>query len=193
MYDLHLASAILLAAFAGLAAIDGLFLHLWRYRLHAVASARKEHLLHTIHAVLFIPMLLLVFNGQSSGVSLWLGGAVALAGLVVVAWDSVHELTSRRFQGGLPPGEATLHALLHTLQIGAVVLSLAARPVSAWSLEADPLALTNAGAASWVAMQVLPGAIIVALVHIALLVRPALLPARGERPQIAQSQEPACC
>lgn len=188
MYDLHLASAILLAAFAGLAAIDGLYLHLWRYRLHAVPAARQEHILHTVHGLLFVPMLLLVFSGQSSGLALWLGAAVALAGLVVVAWDSVHELTSRRFQGGLPAGEATLHALLHTLQIAAVALSLAARPASAWSLDATSMVVTETGPAAWVAMQVLPGGVVVALVHVILLVRPSLLPARG-----GMSQVPACC
>lgn len=188
MHDLQLASAILLGTFALLAAIDGLYLHLWRYRLHAVPVAREEHVLHTVHGLLFVPMLLLVFSGQSSGLELWLGAAVALAGLAVVVWDSVHELTSRRFQGGLPAGEATLHALLHTLQISAVALSLASRPASAWSLDAVAVPLTANGPAAWVAIQVLPGAIVVALVHVILLVCPSLLPARG-----GTSEVPVCC
>lgn len=182
MDHLSLASAILLAAFAGLAAIDGLYLHLWRYRLHAMPSARREHLLHTIHGVLFIPMLLFVF-GDHRGPVLWLGALAAVAGLVVVAWDSVEELRSRSFQRGLPRGEATLHALLHTLQIGAVVLSLAAHPLTDWHPDAaNGEAAAVLGPATWVAYQVLPGAVVVALVHVILALAPHLLPARPALP-----------
>ena len=40
------AAAVLLAVFAALAAVDGLYIHLWRLRLHARPETRREHWLH---------------------------------------------------------------------------------------------------------------------------------------------------
>ena len=43
-----------LALFAAVGAYDGLYLHLWKYRLYAREESRREHALHTAVAFLFV-------------------------------------------------------------------------------------------------------------------------------------------
>ena len=54
-----------------LAAVDGLYIHLWRLRLHARPETRREHWLHTARALLFPPVLLGLFALPTGGVCLW--------------------------------------------------------------------------------------------------------------------------
>jgi hypothetical protein len=53
--------------FAGLAALDGLYLHLWKYQLHVRPESAAEHRLHTTRAVLFVPILVLLFARDFGG------------------------------------------------------------------------------------------------------------------------------
>ena len=57
LFDL---SALLLIAFYALSLVDGLYFHLYAFRLHARPETRREHWAHTGRALLFIPTLLLV-------------------------------------------------------------------------------------------------------------------------------------
>jgi hypothetical protein len=183
------ASAVALAVFVPLAAVDGIYLHLWKFRLHARPESRREHALHTLHAVLFVFLLAYLYSGDTAGLPLWAGTAAALANLWIMAADIREERTSRRFQGGLPRLELRLHVVLIALQVLGTVLSLAARPAGAWALGAVPTAAQAAAAetARALALQgLLPGSVVLALLHVVLLVRgqrrtaarqPALVPA----------------
>lgn len=175
-----LAATIFLTLYALLGAVDGLYLHLWRYRLHAEPSARREHLWHTARAVLFPLTVALLFLAPTGGALLWLGVAVMASDLALSVADVLEEGDSRRFMGGLPSGEYALHGILIALHVAAVALLLGSRPAAAWSLSA-PLVMAQPwpSLATIVATNLLPGAILVAGVHVALAVRPQWMPARG--------------
>ena len=158
-------SAVLLAAFAGLSAVDGLYIHLWSYRLHARADSRTEHLLHTGRAVLFPAILWLLYRGDPAGWILWTGVSLALLDTILELADVGSEPASRADLGGLGAVEAVLHAALITLRSASVVLILAARPSSAWDLSAVGTGTLVAPLAQFVTRLLMPGAIGVAVLH----------------------------
>lgn len=148
-------TAGLLLAFASIAAIDGLYIHLWRLRLHARAESYAEHLWHTASAVLTVPTIVLLFVLPSSGALLWAGlGLLALTHGVEVL-DVRAERTSRRRLGGLSRFELSMH-------VGAVVTRAAA---VAAVLVAGPSALVAA-----IGLSVAIGAAGISVLHIALAV-----------------------
>ena len=67
-----LCAVLCLVLFTTIAGVDGLYFHLYRYRLYARPASRYEHKLHTINAVLFVPQVVLLFCLQVSGLWLWL-------------------------------------------------------------------------------------------------------------------------
>ena len=70
---LYLPSTVALVVFLLLGTVDGLFLHLGRYRLSARPASRREHLYHTIAAVTFAATLPAVFLWETGGLLLWTG------------------------------------------------------------------------------------------------------------------------
>jgi hypothetical protein len=72
--------------------VDGLYLHLWRYRLHARPESRKEHWLHTFRSLLFPGILATLFLVPPYGVVLWLGLALLAVDQVVEILDVSSEL-----------------------------------------------------------------------------------------------------
>ncbi|MBP8196847.1 MAG: hypothetical protein KAY55_06715, partial [Deltaproteobacteria bacterium] len=46
-----------LLLFTTIAGVDGLYFHLYRYRLYARPASLYEHKLHTVNAVLFVPQI----------------------------------------------------------------------------------------------------------------------------------------
>lgn len=167
MDDPHLLTAVLAALYAVLAALDGLWLHLWRYRLHR--HAPREHAVHTVRALLFPGVVLLVLMGWATGPLLWLGALLAVADLAVVAWDAALETRTRTFQRGLPAGEAALHTVLQALHAVVLIVAVAIRPWSAWTLTPAPEAGPGL-IATVLLVGVLGGSVVVAVVH-AVLVR----------------------
>jgi hypothetical protein len=164
---------VLLLAFAALAPIDGLYLHLWRYRLHSRAESRREHGLHTARAVLFPTILVLLYAGSSSGWPLLLGTALALIDVAVQAADMWMEPGSRARLGGLSPFESMLHGVLTTLASASLALMLGSKPKGAFSLEAPAtLGASHGPFADQVVELLLPGAALIAGLHLYLLVHP---------------------
>lgn len=165
-------AVLLLVPLGVLAAIDGLYLHLWRLRLHERPECRREHLLHTARALLFPPSLALVFGFESAGAWLWAGAALVVADTGLEAWDTFEEPRSRSAIGGLTAAEALLHVVLVTLRASSLVLALVALPAGAWSFH-QPGALHDVE--PWQAFVVwsglLPGSLIVAALHVLLAVR----------------------
>lgn len=178
--DLMLAAALALAAFTPLAAVDGLYIHLWKLRLHTRPEARGEHALHTARAVLFVPIALLLFALPSGGALLWAGAACALGDTVVELWDVFVESDSRRELGGVSRTEYVLHVVLTILRSAAIVLALAARPAEAWAWDAPLALIGTSSVATVIGANLVPGAIILAALHVWLGVRGARLAA--ERP-----------
>lgn len=175
MLHLFETTAVVLVVFAVLAVVDGLYLHLWKFRLHARLGAAVEHWIHTLRVLLSIPVLLFVLAGDTVGPALWLGVGFAVVDLGVWLWDAAVERTSRDFQGGLPGYEFGLHVVLTALHVGALILALVARPASAWAWNATLTASHAAAAAplhDLVWHMLLPGTVLLAALHVALL-RPA--------------------
>ena len=157
-------SAILLVIFALLAAIDGIYIHLWKYRLHTRRASRFEHLTHTARAVLFIPIVWSLYGHASTGALLWFGVAMVVLDLGVELGDMLTERDSRATLGGLSSFEYMLHVALTAIRMSSITLILASRPVAAWSLGAS--ALPDNAFASQIASLILPGAILIAGLHV---------------------------
>ena len=92
-------AVFLLAPLAVLAAVDGLYIHLWRLRLHERPECRREHLLHTARALLFPLGLVLVYGYDTAGGWLLLGVGVVVVDTALEAWDTFEESASRRALG----------------------------------------------------------------------------------------------
>lgn len=169
MDDPHLPTAVIAVVYAALATFDGLWLHLWRYRLHHHAPG--EHLIHTLRAVLFSGVVVLLLMGWASGPALWCGALLAVADLALVAWDAALETRSRSFQHGLPAREAALHTVLQALHVAVLVSAVAARPWSAWTIAGEAGPPPGAWSQALL-LVVLGGSLLVALVHVILAVHP---------------------
>ena len=72
-HDLVMAAVIVLQVFGVLSSIDGLYIHLWRLKLHQRPDSYREHLWHTARALLFAPVVVILFAMPSSGALLWVG------------------------------------------------------------------------------------------------------------------------
>ena len=166
METLYTAAAAALAVFLVLAAVDGIYLHLWRYRLHARSASRYEHRLHTVTAVLFAATLPALFLWETGGVLLWMGVALVAADLAVSIVDMLSERDSRAELGGLSTGEYVLHMLIMSARGAALALVLAARPAAAWALDAQWVVGPVPPLAAAVAGQALPGAVAMAGLHV---------------------------
>lgn len=171
MHSIHLVALMLLLAFSALSALDGLYLHLYRLRLHARPASWNEHLWHTVRSVLFVPMVLALFATRSGGLLLWFGIAVVAVDQVIEALDAASERAARLEFGGLSSFEYGLHLMLTTLRAAALTAVLVSRTAQAWALDA-PLVLEPLAAPwSFLAVQLAFTGVVVALVHVALAVK----------------------
>src|SRR5262245_9008086 len=106
-----LTATALLVVFTTLASIDGLYFHLYRYRLYARPESRYEHWLHTLQSVLFVPQVALLFIWAPRGAFLWLNLLIFLTALGGEVLDVLCEEASRKELGGLLRSEYLLHFL----------------------------------------------------------------------------------
>ena len=162
--SVDLVGAVALLGFAALSFVDGVWLHLLRFRLHERRESRREHLIHTGRAVLFPMLLATLFIPSWPSLPLWLGLAVLAADQALELIDMAIERASRSASGGLGSGEYVVHGLAITLRSVAVGAALL--------LHANDTPF--AGLLSQLATWLLPGSIVVALVHVALVLRPDL-------------------
>ena len=163
-------ATVLIALSATVAIADGIYFHLIRYRLYARRDSVTEHLTHTLRAVLFGPMIYLLFGRCFGGLVLWGTVAVVIADFVIQSWDVFVERTSRHSLGGLSSLEYWIHVAAITTHVAAVTLVLSARPDAAWSLSA-PTIMPGAwpAIARLTALALVPGALGLAVLHLWLL------------------------
>lgn len=187
MSDAYSLSLILLGLFALLSALDGLYFHLWKYRLHTRAESRGEHLIHTLRSLLFPAIVLTLYAHPSVGFVLWLGVGLVVLDAGAEFWDVWIERDSREEWGGLSSAEYLLHVVLTILRTASLALNLVARPVEAWYWSTPGLvAGSSAALADFVTRSILPGAIGVALLHLWLL-RPRTPEARAVKEENCQN------
>jgi len=175
METLYLAALCCFIAFAALAMIDGFYLHIWKYRLYLQKESATEHLMHTLRAVIF-PGIVYFFFLQSNNQSLFIVGLllVGLDVLVLVA-DAYLEKDSRAFMGGLPRWEYILHLFANSFHFAAIILFLVVKisvtPASLAIVPTTPSGFFH-DTFFWLARQILPGSIALALIHIAVMFAP---------------------
>lgn len=163
------AATLFLILFGAVAAVDGLYLHLWKYRLYARPESRREHKLHTAQGALFVPVVFFLFYQDFGGWALWAGVLFLAVEQVVEILDVLDERDSRASLGGLSSAEYAAHVVAITARTAAVALALAAKPLSAWGLDA-PLSTGPGHAwASSVALQLMVGNLLVVGLHVWLM------------------------
>ena len=146
-----LGAALCLAAFTAIASVDGLYFHLYRYRLYLRPDSRYEHRLHTVNAVLFVPLTALLYCTEPRGLWRLLALALFAASVVIEILDVRCEKESRRTLGGLTTTEYLMHFLMSGLRFGSMLPLLASGSLQQWlpaqtELAARPLWLILLGA-----------------------------------------------
>lgn len=176
---LMLASSVTLLLFLVLSVFDGIYFHLWKFRLQERKESKFEHITHTVRAVLFIPTIILTYWIGLKGFLLWATIAILAIDLATEVLDVLNERESRMSLGGLPSAEYLVHIMLTTLRVAALTLAFTALPLEAWSVFTE-VELTMPYLAKFIALQTLPGALLVAGLHIYLIFDPTLV-SRMER------------
>lgn len=165
-----LCAALCLLLFTTIAGVDGLYFHLYRYRLYARPASRYEHKLHTVNAVLFVPQVVLLFCLQVGGLWLWLSLALFGITLAVEVTDVLCEEASRRDLGGLTRVEYLMHFLMAGLRFGWVMPLLFGRPGAAWSMAQTAIGWNSLWLIITGASIAIP-AVAIAAIHVVLAVR----------------------
>jgi hypothetical protein len=164
-----LISTILLLTFALLAIIDGFYLHIFKYQLFNHKESKFEHLTHTIRAILFPLIVYFLFITQNCLTSFYLGILFVIIDIGVLGIDAFVEKDSRSFMGGLPRWEYILHLFVNGFHFASIAVFLAIKLTFAENginVVQDLSYVKNFELFQFVAVNLLPGAIILALLHI---------------------------
>lgn len=184
-----LTACVLLLLFAVLAFYDGVYLHLLRYRLHAHPESRTEHVMHTIRALLFPPLLYFLYLSPGS-IGFAVGVGLVLADVLTLGVDAYMEKDSRAFMGGLPRWEYILHLLVNGLHFASIAVWLLLKVrLTAAGLAIVPTLPATDGYQLLVqlAWNLLPGAILLGIAHLLLLV-----PTVADRWELLQTRLRCC-
>ncbi|MBL7780814.1 MAG: hypothetical protein JNM22_06315 [Saprospiraceae bacterium] len=161
--------AACLTLFGVLGIIDGFYLHIWRYRLYEHAESRFEHLTHTARTILFPGIVCGLFLFPNVPGLYQAGLLLVLADIAVLAVDAYSEKDSRAFMGGLPRWEYILHLFVNGFHFGSILLFIGLK----FSVEPDGLVAREIDFSSpagqlvhWLAVNILPGAVLMAVLHI---------------------------
>ncbi|AIL45278.1 hypothetical protein BEI02_15640 [Elizabethkingia sp. HvH-WGS333] len=164
-----LISSILLISYSLLALFDGVFLHLYKYRLYQHKESRFEHLTHTIRALLFTGILISLFINIENNNLFLFGCILIVTDIITLLVDAYVEKDSRAFMGGLPRWEYIVHLLVNGFHFAAIAVFL----VIKINLDSDGIRLIenfqqieNYQTFKIIAINLLPGAIIISLLHI---------------------------
>ena len=144
-------SAVIQAVFTFFAAIDAVWFHYHKHKLHVWSETRKEHLLHTANACLFPFTILFLYVFPSGGLALWAGIFFTVVTFAIEFIDVGHEKTSRVGFGGLSALEGVIHFGMGVGRAAAFALLIASKPLEAYSLQA-PWVLSTPFP-EWVAWQ----------------------------------------
>ena len=169
----YLASASLVL-FMVLATYDGFFLHIWKYRLFDRQESLFEHKTHTIRAILFPLIVWLLCINETNYALFLIGVALVVLDIIVLGIDAYHEEESRSFMGGLPKWEYIVHLFANAFHFAAIILVLALRlEISEGTLLfSTEIASSQAHSIfQFIAVNVIPGAIILAILHLILMMR----------------------
>lgn len=164
-----LISTVLLSAFALLAVIDGFYLHIFKYQLFNHKESKFEHLIHTIRAILFPLIVYFLFITQNCQTSFYFGVLFVTMDIIVLGIDAFVEKDSRTFMGGLPRWEYILHLFVNGFHFASIAVFLSIKLTFAEnsiSVIQDLSNFKNFELFKFVAVNLLPGAILLAFIHI---------------------------
>ena len=113
----------LLLSIGWLGALDVCFFHVWRCRLFLRPESRFENATHAVRALLYALLVFATVYVDAGGVYAWLLVVLCATEICNTALDVWLEHRSRVGQGGLPPGEYSLHMAL-SLLTGAAIHAL---------------------------------------------------------------------
>lgn len=166
-------TTLLLILFSILAVYDGFYLHIFKYKLHNHPQSRAEHLTHTLRAVFFPVILYFLFLKQDSYISFIIGIAVVILDLVVLAVDAYIEKDSREFMGGLPRWEYILHLFVNGFHFSSIAVFLSLKlkyENDKIVIQPDLNTYQNYEIFNYIVINILPGAVIIAFLHLLLCV-----------------------
>jgi hypothetical protein len=133
-------AATSLALFCALGIFDGLYFHLYKFRLHEHPESSLEHLLHTTRAFLFAPIAYLFYIENVAGYLLMFGIGLVILDLILELFDVLVEQKSRAHLGGISSHESAVHVFASSFKMASLAMILAAKPLGAFSLS-SPLFL----------------------------------------------------
>lgn len=164
--------SILLMLFALLAIIDGFYLHIIKYKLYSHAESKKEHLFHTIRAILFPAMLYFLFLKQDATFYFYIGIFIVLIDILILGCDAYIESDSRAFMGGLPRWEYILHLFVNGFHFASVFVFLGLKlylTPNGIKIYTNLNMIQNYAFFNWLIINLLPGAVLMALLHLIVL------------------------
>ncbi|PWA10626.1 hypothetical protein [Flavobacterium laiguense] len=165
--------SILLVLFALLALYDGFYLHIFKYQLQNQVQSKNEHLTHTIRAVLFPAIVYFLFLKQDCVISFYLGLAFVLIDLTVLGIDAYMEKDSRAFMGGLPRWEYILHLFVNGFHFASIAVFISLKlQLNKEGITIIPnfYSYQNFYIFKLIALNILPGAILIGLIHILVII-----------------------
>ncbi|MFP4846129.1 hypothetical protein [Winogradskyella sp. PE311] len=170
MEILFFLSIISLLSFMILATYDGAYLHLWKYELFNREESSFEHKTHTIRALLFPAIVYLLFIDISIA-GFWIALALVVTDLIVLGLDAYSEKESRSFMNGLPQWEYIVHLFANSFHFAAIILIIAARTTITKEgilYSAEFMSYSSFETVQFIAVNIIPGAVILGLVHLLL-------------------------
>lgn len=163
-----------LVLFMVLATYDGFYLHIFKYALFNRQESIFEHKTHTIRAALFPLIVWLLFINETSFIGFLLGITLVSVDLIVLGIDAYSEKESRSFMDGLPKWEYIIHLFSNAFHFSAIILVLAIKLAVSESsvIFVGPIAASQAkDLFMFTSINVLPGVVLLALLHFLLLAK----------------------
>ncbi|MEN8929196.1 MAG: hypothetical protein ABF242_03220 [Flavobacteriales bacterium] len=170
MEILYYLIAICVIFFMAIAVYDGIYLHLWKYQLHTREESYFEHKTHTVRAILF-PLIVWFLFVNNDPLSFWIGIALVVVDFLTLSIDAFSEKDSRKNIGGLPRWEYIIHLFANGFHFAAIVMVLGVKlTLTETGLEFKTVFAESTAKAvfDFVAIQAIPGAVIMGLLHVTL-------------------------
>jgi len=167
--------SILLFCFALLAVFDGFFLHIFRYELHQQKESKTEHLMHTLRAAIFPLLLFFLFYIDNNIICFYIGIFLVMLDLFILGADAYLEKDSRSFMGGLPRWEYILHLFVNGFHFASIAVFLVIKfriNDLGFEIVSDFSSVENSKVFKLLVLNLLPGAVLMALLHILLIFSP---------------------
>lgn len=159
---------ITMVLFGILATYDGIYLHIFKYRLYEHPESKFEHLTHTIRAVLFPFMLYYLFL-STTPITFYIGLSFVVFDVLVLGVDAYVEKDSRAFMGGLPRWEYIVHLFVNGFHFASITVFLVLKLDLAQGniIVRDDFGAINAYSSFvWLIENLIPGAMMMGLLHI---------------------------